>query len=196
MTDQRASERWDTEYQRGRWNFLHSLQEASRFGIVAGWLNHRFERASLLDIGCGEGMFLRHLDSDRVTRYRGVDLAQTALDRFNPYGVADHAVHCCALEDFSPAAGERFDAIVFNEVLFHARDPYAEVTRYRQFLEPGGVMVVSFYQTPRPTSGARRQTQDLWAAFEAKDWTVLDSVTLFNEDRNLFWRLRLVQGTE
>ena len=190
-----AQHRWDSEYQGGRWNFLRTLQEAARFGIVAGWLHHSFDSVSILDLGCGEGVFLRHLDPARVRHYHGVDLSQAALDQFRPFGVANATVTCAALEEFIPAADDRFDAIVFNEVLFHAGDPYAELARYRQWLTPGGVVIVSFYQTPRPTSGARRQTQDLWAALDGAGWKVLDSVTLFNEDRNLFWRLRMVQST-
>ncbi|MDX2101395.1 MAG: class I SAM-dependent methyltransferase [Alphaproteobacteria bacterium] len=191
-----SSQRWDSEYQSGRWDFLHSMQEAARFGIVAGWIHHMFDQVAVLDVGCGEGVFLRHLDPHRLTRYVGVDISETALARFSPRGVANVRTMCSALETFDADPGERFDAILFNEVLFHAGDPYAALHRYRQWLAPGGVMAVSFYQTPRATSGARRQTQDLWSALEQASWKVLDSVTLFNEDRNLFWRLRLVQAID
>jgi SAM-dependent methyltransferase len=96
---------------------------------------------SLLDVGCAGGTLAGHARAAGVERYVGIDvsgvavgIAQTAPGEFQ---VAD-------LRAFDPAAHGRFDAIVFNEVLYYldVRESVAEVARYARALAPRGVIVV------------------------------------------------------
>lgn len=188
------SNRWETEYRAGRWAYLQGLQEAARYGIVAAYLRQTMSPGSLLDVGCGEAILARHLDRAQVTRYVGVDLAQAALDtaKLDPTWAR---LVCSPLEDFSPAAGETFAAIVFNEVLFFTDAPGAVLARYRDWLAPGGVVIVSMYRTPRPESGARRSLDAVWDALDGPGWTALDESRLTNVTKDLTWHVRLVRRT-
>ncbi len=185
--------RWETEYQAGRWAYLKGLHEAGRYGVVAAYLRHAMAPGALLDVGCGEAILADYLEREQATRYVGVDIAQAALDLARIDRAWGRLV-CSALEAFTPEAGARFSAIVFNEVLFFADEPAAELARYRQWLAPDGVVIVSMYQTPRPDSGARRSFEAVWAALDAPGWRTLDETSLTNLTKQLTWRIRLVRA--
>jgi 2-polyprenyl-3-methyl-5-hydroxy-6-metoxy-1,4-benzoquinol methylase len=185
--------RWETEYRAGRWAYLKGLNEAGRYGVVAAYLRHAMRPGALLDVGCGEAILAGHLDRAQVTRYVGVDIAQAALDlaALDPgWG----ALVCSPLERYAPEAGERFGAIVFNEVLFFTDAPDAMLDRYRAWLARDGIVIVSMYQTPRPESGARRAVEAVWRALDGPGWTALDETSLTNVTKQLTWRIRLVQA--
>ncbi|MBI3514491.1 MAG: class I SAM-dependent methyltransferase [Proteobacteria bacterium] len=186
--------RWETEYRAGRWAYLKGLQEAARYGIVAAYLRHGMRPGALLDVGCGEAILAGYLGRPRVTRYVGVDISQAALD----LATVDRAwasLVCSDLERYAPDPGERFAAIVFNEVLFFTDRPGDELERARAWLVPEGVVIVSMYQTPRPESGARRSAEAVWRALDGPGWTALDETALTNATKQLTWRLRLVRAT-
>jgi 2-polyprenyl-3-methyl-5-hydroxy-6-metoxy-1,4-benzoquinol methylase len=48
--------------------------------------------------------------------------------------------------------GERFDSIVFNEMLYYADDPIGLLKRYAFLLREGGVILCSIYQKPGTNS--------------------------------------------
>jgi SAM-dependent methyltransferase len=181
----------EREHLAGRWNFLRETREVARYGIVAAYLHHFLEAGSVLDLGCGEALLFAYLDARRVTRYVGLDISRTALDRAKTDPQRARLLQT-SLEDYVPEPGERFDAILFNEVLGSVRDPLAEIARYRDFLVPGGIVILSIYQTPRESSGARKITQAIWEMLD-RDWAVLDETMLVNVGRSLTWRLRVVR---
>ncbi len=95
---------------------------------------------SLLDIGCGYGFFLRHVDS-RVPRVSGVEIdgeaAGYAHRRF------DLSVTQMPIEHF--VSTERYDCMVMCDVLEHLSAPDAVLRKCRDMLAPGGII---FLQVP------------------------------------------------
>jgi len=184
--------RWEQEYQAGRWSYLRRIKEAARYGIVSAYVHfHLPSRGRILDVGCGEAILYHYLDSRRIERYVGFDVAQTAIDSA---GLDDPRVSLSVstMEAYRPADGETFDAIIFNEVLFFTDTPMEELERYRTYLAPGGIIIVSLYQPPREDSGAIRLTRTLWDAMDA-GWEVIDETTLTNEKKHLTWKLRVAR---
>lgn len=181
----------ERDYLAGRWDFLRDTREVARYGIVSAYLHHFIAAGSLLDVGCGEALLFPYLDARRITRYVGLDISRTALDRAKTDPQRARLLQI-SLEDYVPEPGERFDAILFNEVLGYVRDPLDQIARYRDFLVPGGILILSIYQTPRESSGARKITQAIWERLD-RDWAVLDETMLVNVGRNLTWRLRVAR---
>jgi len=112
----------------------------------------------VLDVGCALGRLADALVPDGVQTYVGVDLSEQAIT----LAKTEHA-HLLTtarvdlrfvagpLQDFVPEPGERFDAIVFNEVLYylHVDEAVAECRRAAAWLNDGGVLCVSMKHDPK-----------------------------------------------
>jgi SAM-dependent methyltransferase len=97
----------------------------------------------VLDVGCGSGVTGAHL-RDLGNVVWGIDSAPEVagpaterLDRFIPGDVTSPEVLAGALGE------ERFDVIVFADVLEHLSDPVRVLRTYRRYLNPGGSVLVS-----------------------------------------------------
>jgi 2-polyprenyl-3-methyl-5-hydroxy-6-metoxy-1,4-benzoquinol methylase len=106
-------------------------------------LRHGPSGERVLDVGCGSGLLGARL-RERGNTVWGIDaaddiaaLASRRLDRFVLADVVDRARIGESLGD------ERFDVIVFADVLEHLPDPVGTLRAYLRFLTPGGRVLVS-----------------------------------------------------
>ena len=90
-------------------------------------MKHLGPPISLLDVGCGEGLILRFCDREWLVNYTGLDISQTALDRIKTLLPTDRLI-CSPLEEFS--TDQRFDVILFNEVLYYMSDPKSHLKKF------------------------------------------------------------------
>ena len=106
---------WDAQYVAGRWAYLGELPELARFSVLAGYLRHFKPGGAILDVGCGEGVLAKRLPRGDYRRYVGVDLSAAAIEQA-ARSLAPNASWIAAdAQTYAPT--ERFDAIVFNEVV-------------------------------------------------------------------------------
>ncbi|MHB8727191.1 MAG: class I SAM-dependent methyltransferase [Casimicrobiaceae bacterium] len=95
----------------------------------------------VLEVGCGAGTFGMVLKSKRPVEVVGIeaesDVAALARSRLDRVIVGD-----VELRDPDVPNGY-FDALVFNDVLEHLRDPWAVLSRMRPFLRVGGYVIAS-----------------------------------------------------
>jgi predicted TPR repeat methyltransferase len=113
----------------------------------------RADAASMLDLGCGGGQQAEAAKCACFDRYVGVDLSSVAIEtaRERMASKRDEFPASCAFEvgsvgSYAPPDGERFDVIVFSEVLYYlgtAREGAAEVARSAPWLREGGLLCVS-----------------------------------------------------
>lgn len=96
-------------------------------------------KGRLLDVGCGEGLFLE------VARENGWDVAGTEI---SPAGARlaaaslGEAIFCGALSDAHyPDAS--FDVVTLWHVLEHTTNPFEQLSEIRRILKPGGLLVVA-----------------------------------------------------
>lgn len=72
---------WEKDYQAGRWNYLSGGEESIRYAAIASVIRRRQRPVSILDVGCGEGLMLKYVAAESISKYTGLDLAQAASDR-------------------------------------------------------------------------------------------------------------------
>jgi len=172
-----SAQTWEAQYAAGKWDFLADLSELSRFSILAGYICHLKPGAAVLDTGCGQGALLRRLPSDAYSRYVGIDLSASAISVATKQQNERSTFLATDCENYSPE--ERFDVIVFNEVLCCLRDPLQTVERYVRSLNCGGLVLVSL------CSAARGSATILWRLRRA--YATVDEVRLVHRGRKVAW---------
>jgi len=93
---------------------------------------------SLLDVGCGTGVFLR-MDAARDARLRvGCDISENGFRR-DDANILFAAGDAAAL----PFRDDAFDCAVCSETLEHLPEPAAALEEIRRVLKPGGTLLVT-----------------------------------------------------
>ncbi len=118
--------------------FLHWLRQRATFQLNV-LLPRYVKDGTLLDIGCGSGMYLALMKALGWKRVVGVDINQEALKRARQ--VLDIEVHCGSLPTLKLAAGS-FDAVTLSHTLEHVGDPVALLTEIHRLLKPGGQLAI------------------------------------------------------
>jgi SAM-dependent methyltransferase len=101
---------------------------------------HLPQRGELLDLGCGDGRTLGLWLRDRVSRYIGVDVSETAVARARSLGLDARTIQDASVLPFDDAS---FDAVVSIEVLEHLFAPHEAAAEVHRVLQPGGVFVAT-----------------------------------------------------
>ena len=112
----------------------------------------------MLDLGCGFGDLAQALGGEGLQRYVGVDLSDYVIDRVRrqctSWPIARRcqlSFHNADLREFVPEDRERFDVIVYNEVLKYVSvdEAVEQLNRYRRWLAPDGVFCVNITDDPK-----------------------------------------------
>lgn len=92
---------------------------------------------NLLEVGCGAGMFLK-VGKRRGWNVEGIDPSPSNTQKLQEEGIPAHP---CRFLDFR--GKDRYDAIVFWDVLEHIPEPSIFLDRCRELLAPDGVILVA-----------------------------------------------------
>jgi 2-polyprenyl-3-methyl-5-hydroxy-6-metoxy-1,4-benzoquinol methylase len=136
---------WEHQYETGHWAFLHTLGELGRFSVLVGYLHELKRNGAVLDIGCGEGLLFKRLQTTSCSQYLGLDISAAAIEKARAMGTGPFI--CTDAEHFVPT--DTYDVIIFNESLYYFLDPVATVVRYTSALRPDGIMIVSTFLSSR-----------------------------------------------
>ena len=113
----------------------------------------------ILDVGCGDGFFLRSV-KNIGWEVHGIEMSEEAVHRAKSMGVEQ--VTRGTFDDNS-YLDHYFDVIRFWSVLEHIHDPVATLAKVNRLLKPGGLLVI---QVPNYRSAAARWTGPLWSAWD------------------------------
>ena len=134
---------WEAQYRSGDWSFLRELDQMTRYSVIAGYVQTLKREGSLLDVGCGEGLLLDRLCGGAYSKFVGIDISQTAIERAQEQRYPRSVFTRVDAREF--AADEQFDAIIFNEVLYYFPDPLEVSRKYCHWLKPDGLLITSLY---------------------------------------------------
>jgi SAM-dependent methyltransferase len=162
-----SQERWEQEYRDGFWSHLEEARELAHYSVITGYYAYYRPGGSLLDVGSGEGVLQRRLEPLSYSRYLGIDKSQEAIARAQIQRDARTEFRCADVETYSPQ--DRFDVIVFNELLYYLQDPVDVVRRLAHSLSPGGIIIISML---RWTSSRR-----IWRSLD-RSMAIEDRVTV------------------
>jgi SAM-dependent methyltransferase len=116
--------------------------------------------ASVLDVGCNVGFFLRHARDRGVPRVAGAEIN----DACRAWGTMSLGLDIRpSIEDFGD---ERFDVVMLQDVLEHVRDPLGFLAECRRRLSDNGVI---FIQLPNRSSRMARASGAVWPWYSAPD---------------------------
>lgn len=100
---------------------------------------------SLLDVGCGDGLFVAEMDqrlglSQRSWRLCGVDYSAAKVEQARTRG---YEFERCNLEEGLPFEDESFDVITAGELIEHLYDPDGFLAEMHRALRAGGHLLVT-----------------------------------------------------
>lgn len=170
----------DAIYLRGGWDSLGQGDDMGRFFVIAGYCATR-GAASILDIGCGDGLLASRLLD--FNDYVGVDLSAVAVSRAQSRQIPNTTFIAAEAQNYDPDG--TFDVIVFNEMLYYLEGPEKVVLRLAQSLNPGGAAIVSIHRSPRH--------QWVWRSL-AKHFDTVDGFGV-QHIMGSAWDVRVIQPT-
>ncbi len=129
---------------------MHSIPEdraapaVSEFALLRSRLrNHDCGR--VLDLGCGDGRFLRLLASAcrRYSRITAVDPDKDAVDEGRRAALPRGVRFVQAAGELLPFSDSVFETVALADALHHVRDPLRVLRELRRVVAPGGLVIVS-----------------------------------------------------
>lgn len=168
--------RWDQEYASGGWHWLKGLSEAPHNYVIAAYANRLKPDATILDVGCGEGVLHAILRTQGYERYTGIDLSPTAIE--NAAALADERTEFLVGDVRALQTERRFDVIILNEVLYYFPDPEVGLEELGRLLLGEGIFIVSMARAGLRDALAK---QKIWRAIRRK-YHLVEEVSLFYAD--------------
>ncbi|MDD4933203.1 MAG: class I SAM-dependent methyltransferase [Methylacidiphilaceae bacterium] len=135
-------------------------------GCLVRFLPFR-EGGRLLDVGCGNGEFLRFM-RELGWEVEGIEPDGRAAEQSTKFGLS---VRQGGIEDVE-LQPDSYDAITLSHVIEHLLDPRAALERCVTALRPGGVLV-SF--SPNPEGRNARMLRGIWRGLEPPRHLILPS---------------------
>ena len=137
----RDKDRWNYQYNTGRWEGLGDIHELGRFSVIAGYSQFLKPNGKILEIGAGEGYLQQRFDKSKYSLYYSTDVSDVAIARGKKH--EDEKTHYLVADMNNYVPDQRFDVIIINEAIYYASSVDAVLERFNPFLEEGGVFIVS-----------------------------------------------------
>lgn len=174
----------DAQYASAEWDYLRSMEEAPRFGVVSAYCRLLASQGSVLEVGCGEGFLLEQLDRSRYRHFTGIDISGVAIQRAQ--ALQDDRTVFVRAEAETYVPDRTFELIVFNEVLEYFNEPRVLVRRYEPFLAQGGHFVASMFAAPYTS-----RTQRIWKQLETRYEVAAHSRVRIGRD--YLWNIKVLR---
>ena len=156
------AEQWDALYRSGDYDRLALSHQRHHHRMLAAFVGEAAPNPRVLEIGCGEGMFLQALGPFTPRSYLGVDLSPLGIERAHARWKRAPDVGFILGDGRTFVPDGEFDAIVFAECLEYLGPLPELLQHYGRFLAPGGVFGFS-QRLSVPSLGLWREMRALSA---------------------------------
>jgi 2-polyprenyl-3-methyl-5-hydroxy-6-metoxy-1,4-benzoquinol methylase len=179
---------WNDEYANGKWDYLgENTSEKSRSAVIAMYCQHFASSGRILDVGCGKGTLFEFLNDRQKNNYFGIDVSEVAVaearQRVGLKAVVEDA------DKFHTE--EKFDIIIFNEVLYYL-DYRAALIKYSSLLNENGIVIISMFRNKN--FFIRIRLRKIWRVcrlfFEMYEELKLTGKKI---DQSLTWDMRIMR---
>ena len=172
-----------------KWGFSAEYYMTTRKELADMINREKSEDISVLEVGAGLGSTLTYIKRKFPnSRVRGIEIVDTVV-RFAAKNIE---MKCDNIETYAFEEGEKYDYVIFGDVLEHLVDPYSIVEKLRSHLNPGGCIIASIPNILN--AGAIYEI--LHGGFEYKSSGILDSTHLRFFTQKEILRLFQTRGYE
>lgn len=143
-----SKEKWENQYKSGHWERLENIDELSRYSVITGYYDYYLSegilnQGNILDVGCGHGILQKKLKRIGYTTYLGLDVSEIAINTASENTDNNTSFYQHDIETYDTT--QKFDCIIFNEVLVYIKSPFSIISKYTKFLSKNGIMIISQY---------------------------------------------------
>ncbi len=164
----RDKDRWNHQYQSGRWDSLNDLSELGRFSIIAGYAQHLKPNGKILEIGGGTGLLQQRFDQSKYSLYYSTDVSDLVIANAKKYEDEKTKYLVADMKSYIP--DQTFDVIIFNEVVYYGLPLEQTLLHFNPYLTEGGIFIVSINGDERNASWHRMMEE---SSFPKMDQTVV-----------------------
>lgn len=170
---------WDSEYSKGKWDYLGNKNDSMKNSLIENYIRENFDdTVSILDLGSGTGIFQQKL-SGYYSFYTGVDISEEAIKLARAREDENTKFYLSDLNDFTP--NREYDCILFNESLYYLDNPIQTLSNYVSFLKKDGVIIISMWDN-------KERNNKLWKLINSK-MNLIDGANLRLDSGNS-WFIR------
>jgi 2-polyprenyl-3-methyl-5-hydroxy-6-metoxy-1,4-benzoquinol methylase len=145
-----------------------AVLDALKFRAILNAIDRK--PSSYLDVGCGDGRYLKHFATAKGSRQdvHGLDLPSPSLAPLRDQGFT---IHEGRVEDNDEIEADSLDVITIFHVIEHVADPQRVIRQLATWLKPGGVLAL---ETPNIASwDARLFARSYWGGYHfPRHWTL------------------------
>lgn len=134
---------WETQYGSDSLAWYGKLEYLPPYSLLVGYLRFLGGEPSILDVGCGAGLFRARIEGVQFAQYIGFDHSEAAIER--AVALADERTHF-VVADRPPKGSGPFDVAVCSEVLYCVPEPRTLLDQIRDALRPGGHLLTSIWR--------------------------------------------------
>ncbi|MEW6295846.1 MAG: class I SAM-dependent methyltransferase [Candidatus Diapherotrites archaeon] len=124
-----------------RWWAKHWIAEESfRVNLMVSMAGGN-KAARVIDLGCGNGVFLKKLKEMGFYNLYGVDYSQTAVKNLSKEGF--NVIKLDLSKNFSGKLSQKFDLVLVGELLEHLPEPKKFILETKKIIKKGGRLIIS-----------------------------------------------------
>lgn len=134
--------KWNYKYRKGVWDYMG--EEQLRYDTIVDFIRQtQIDKPEILDLGCGYGALNKYLTEGDYSFSLGVDISSTAIQMAKKQQYPNADFLAINIHNFTPA--QKFDIIIFNEVLYYLDNQLEVVSKFSKYFNSGGYFIFSFY---------------------------------------------------